>query len=234
MVRARRYVVPYSRIGVSLGLPGNSDPAPVTRFWDEIVQVIRFLIYPTPVVEPWYLEQYPDIAQSLSRNRDFESPTHHFLTAGYFEGRLPSPSGPEAPLPASFTRLKSHFTAVPTRSALKVSFNRADLASMIRAAVTCVPVDEAFYLAAYKDVAAAIELGRYRSAREHYVKSGYLENRIPYEFDLDADWYVNVYKDIAAAAAANPSFDARQHFHFKGYKEGRWPRRDALLWLIET
>jgi hypothetical protein len=233
MVKARRYIVPYYRIGISLGISGNSDLDPVTRYWDEIIQVIRFLIYPTPVVEHWYLEQYPDVAQSLSKNRIFESPTHHFLTVGYFEGRSPSPSGPEDPRPANLARLESHFTVVPTRSALKVRFNRVDLASMIRAAIACVPVDEAFYLAAYKDVAAAVELGQYRSARDHYVKSGYLENRIPYDLDLDADWYVNVYKDIAAAAA-NPSFDARRHFHFKGYKEGRWPRRDAILWLTEA
>jgi hypothetical protein len=229
-----RYILPYARIGITLGLPASADGSSITRAWVEIVQVIRFLIYPTPVVESWYLEQYPDVAQSLNRNRIFDSPTHHFVTAGYFEGRSPSPPGPGFPKPQSFARLKSHFILVPTRSAIKVSFNRSDLLSMIRGAIACVPVDEAFYIATYKDVAASIEQGTCHSAKDHYVNSGYLENRIPYDLGLDSAWYTSVYKDVAGAVAKYSDFDPRRHFYVHGYKEGRWPRSNALHWLIEA
>ena len=84
-----RYVLPYSRIELTLGFSAGGDSNPLVRNWGDIVQVIRFLIYPTQVAEAWYVEQYADVAQALTRSRWFESPTHHFLTTGYFEDRSP-------------------------------------------------------------------------------------------------------------------------------------------------
>ena len=43
-----------------------------------------------------------------------------------------------------------------------------------------VEVDEAWYRATYRDVDEAVHAGRFASAREHYVTSGYFENRFPH------------------------------------------------------
>lgn len=73
---------PYRRLALELDEPR----APL--------QDIRLLLAPVlasaPFDEDWYLSNYPDIGQAVA-NGQLESGRAHFLSGGYFEGRLPGP-----------------------------------------------------------------------------------------------------------------------------------------------
>ena len=86
-------------------------------------------------------------------------------------------------------------------------------------------VDEAWYLALYPDVAAAVEAGHFRSAEHHYVVSGILEGRLPRKPDFDEAWYLGAYPDVAAAVRDGRFASGYEHYISVGCLEGRRPRR---------
>ena len=86
-------------------------------------------------------------------------------------------------------------------------------------------VDEAWYLAHYPDVAAAIEAGHFRSAEHHYVVNGILEGRLPRKPDFDEAWYLGAYPDVAAAVRDGRFASGYEHYIREGCQEGREPRR---------
>ncbi|MBN2907183.1 MAG: hypothetical protein JXJ18_10790, partial [Rhodobacteraceae bacterium] len=109
--------------------------------------------------------------------------------------------------------------------------------------------DEAYYLDANPDVAAAVIDGQ-TSAFAHYIHFGHGEGRTPNvegrlpevtltntAFDpigLDAAYYLEENPDVTAAIEAGILSDARQHFDLFGRSEGRDP--NALFdtdWYLE-
>ncbi len=84
-------------------------------------------------------------------------------------------------------------------------------------------VDEAWYLKTYPDVAEAIRNRQVKSARAHYISSGYFENRLPEDPKLDEAWYLRTNPDVAKAVAAGERKSALQHYLDGGYAEGRVP-----------
>ena len=52
--------------------------------------LIRGLLGTVDVDEELYLNQYPDVTEEI-RKGTIKSPKDHFLSSGYFEGRLPFP-----------------------------------------------------------------------------------------------------------------------------------------------
>jgi len=82
-------------------------------------------------------------------------------------------------------------------------------------------VDEVWYKQTYMDVAAAIMSGEIASCREHFVRAGYFEGRLPSEPPLDEDWYLNRYPDIAEARSNGTIGSAKMHFMHGGQQEGR-------------
>jgi hypothetical protein len=52
--------------------------------------MIRTLLQAVEVDEAWYLAQYHDVAEAI-RNGLVISAREHFLSNGYFEGRMPFP-----------------------------------------------------------------------------------------------------------------------------------------------
>jgi hypothetical protein len=97
------------------------------------------------------------------------------------------------------------------------------LIELLRILVAKVDVDEKWYLANYADVASAIKSGELKSAREHYIRSGFFENRLPARIEVDEDWYTDEYPDVAAAIRAGAFKSGQQHFELNGFKEGREP-----------
>lgn len=77
--------------------------------------------------------------------------------------------------------------------------------------------DEAFYLAANPDVAAAVEAGALRSGWEHYQAYGKAEGRMATVL-FDKDYYLSHNSDVKAAG-----MDAWTHFMNYGWREGRDP-----------
>jgi hypothetical protein len=92
---------------------------------------------------------------------------------------------------------------------------------IIRILLRAIPVDEAWYLAEYPDVAAAIAAGDIRSAQHHFIASGYFEGRLPSPLDLDEVWYLSTYPDVADGIAPGDFQSAQEHFREHGYDEGR-------------
>ena len=48
---------------------------------------------------------------------------------------------------------------------------------MLRPLVDNAPFDEAFYLAKYGDINAAVKSGKLKSGKAHFVRQGYFNNR---------------------------------------------------------
>lgn len=97
------------------------------------------------------------------------------------------------------------------------------LLELLRGILAGVKVDEQWYLATYTDVASAVKKGEMQSAREHYIRAGYFENRLPRPIKVDESWYIEEYPDVLAAIRSGAFRNGQQHFEQDGFKEGRLP-----------
>jgi hypothetical protein len=83
--------------------------------------------------------------------------------------------------------------------------------------------NEALYLAANPDVAAAIARKEFKSGREHYELAGRAERRqggfVP--SDWDEGQYLRVNQDVAAAVSAGTFLSGYHHYLAAGRTEGR-------------
>jgi hypothetical protein len=104
---------------------------------------------------------------------------------------------------------------------VRVEENR--LRDLLRALLRDVEVDEKWYMDANSDVRAAFRQGKVSSARDHYIESGYFEDRFPRPIRVDAEWYLKTYPDIGDAIRARRFASAQEHFEKYGFKEGRKP-----------
>jgi len=100
---------------------------------------------------------------------------------------------------------------------------------IIRLLLVQVDVDEKWYRQHYADVDQAIRAGHIVSARDHFIKSGYFENRLPRAVKVNERWYLEEYPDVAAAIQYGVFTSATQHFERDGYREGRLPSEDWSL-----
>lgn len=94
------------------------------------------------------------------------------------------------------------------------------------------------YLARYPDVAKALREGILQSSVEHFVTTGYFEDRLPRNIDIDEGWYLAKHQDVARSVASGQLIDALTHFEDSGYLEGRAPdaaqERAADAWLEQA
>jgi hypothetical protein len=110
-----------------------------------------------------------------------------------------------------------------------VELLESKLSELLQALLARVKVDEKWYLATYSDVAEAVKSGGFESAREHYIRSGYFENRLPEKIKVNEDWYLNEYPDVQAAIKSGAFKNGQQHFEHNGFREGRLP---VLGWSL--
>jgi hypothetical protein len=97
------------------------------------------------------------------------------------------------------------------------------LMAMLASLLDKVVVDEHWYLRTYRDVADAIQQGEYGSARDHYTRFGYFEDRLPREIRIDEEWYQGQYPDVREAIETGMVASGQQHFLDNGFREGRSP-----------
>lgn len=106
---------------------------------------------------------------------------------------------------------------------------------LLSIAVSASEYDETFYVEQYADVRAAIEKGKFRSGREHYLKTGYREGRRGALGAVDEEWYRATYSDVRKAVEAGKMPSGADHFKSFGWKEGRSANptqaSDINLWL---
>jgi hypothetical protein len=122
-----------------------------------------------------------------------------------------------------FETIKGLITLTSVRGKTRVDMSYEDLQTLIRALLSVVDVDEAFYLARNRDVAEGVALGTIRSAQEHFVNHGYFEGRQPYPLTVDEDWYLATHADVAETVRQGKYPSAQAHFDGPGYPEGRAP-----------
>jgi hypothetical protein len=98
---------------------------------------------------------------------------------------------------------------------------------LLKLALHQAPFDPDWYAGKYPDVADAVSRGEITSLKEHFVSTGYFENRLGAEVEVDADWYAATYPDISAAITEGRIASAKAHYNTVGKKEWRIPTPDA-------
>lgn len=105
------------------------------------------------------------------------------------------------------------------------------LVELMRDLLSLTIVDEAWYLDRYPDVAHAVKSGGFHNGKEHYIRAGYFENRLPRPVTVDEGWYLETYPDVAKAVRNNLQGSASSHFFSIGFLEGRLPYAGwSVLW----
>lgn len=89
--------------------------------------------------------------------------------------------------------------------------------------------DERFYLETYPDIAAAVRSKKVRNGLDHYVDTGYFENRLPQKLIVDERYYLQENADVADAIKKGRVKSAQDHFNHSGFTEGRVPYKDFSL-----
>ena len=84
-------------------------------------------------------------------------------------------------------------------------------------------LDEQWYLKKYPDVKQAIEKNVVKDVKEHFVRFGYFEHRLPYHIKVQEDWYLEQYSDISEAIDQKKFRSGQEHFESVGFREGRIP-----------
>jgi hypothetical protein len=97
------------------------------------------------------------------------------------------------------------------------------ITDVIKLFLQSVDVDETWYRARYPDVAAAIDEGLFKSAKHHFIDSGYFEGRLPGEMAVEEDWYLSAYPDVSEGVKDRLFSSGGEHFKLYGYDEGRLP-----------
>ena len=122
-----------------------------------------------------------------------------------------------------FDIIKRDLHLLATQGSVRINITYDEFLRVVSRILAVVEVDEAWYVAAYPDVAAAISAGVHKTAKEHFILHGYFEGRLPYEIPVDEKWYLATYLDVAEAIKRGDHRSAAEHFRSNGYLEGRLP-----------
>lgn len=227
-----RYLVPFSMMGEWLNRSAPEGSRQLEMKYDDFLDIVRHVLVAIPVDEDWYRATYPGVAAEIAAGT-YVSAAHHFALHGYFEDRRPFESETASRrLPAPFPALKASLHVVPVRRGLRLQVDYDTLLQVIRHVLEAVPVDEAWYRAAYPGVSDAIADGTFSCAAQHFVEHGYFECRWPFEMAVDEEWYLTRYPDAKADVEQGLYASARDHFWAQGYAQGRLPGKFwfAVLW----
>ena len=120
-----------------------------------------------------------------------------------------------------FKVLKQRLSLAAVRGVPKINNSYEEILEILSLLLRGVEVDEKWYLTQYPHLAGALEDGLIKSARNHFIHSGYFEGRLPGEPEFDEAWYLAQYPDVAEGITRGEIQSARQHFLEYGYEEGR-------------
>lgn len=122
-----------------------------------------------------------------------------------------------------YAQLRGKLNLHNSKGDLTATVRFDDLEMFIRYLLRSTAFDESWYRTTYPDIDAAIADGLVESGREHFIRDGYFEGRLPFAMTVDEDWYLSHYADIRSAVAAGIFPSATEHFASHGYAEGRIP-----------
>lgn len=130
---------------------------------------------------------------------------------------------------SSFATLVTSKTLIPSSRTPYLAVEKHFFQECMAPTLERIRVDDFWYLDTYQDVAEAMRMGLVASAKDHYVRFGYFENRLPCNIVADDKWYLNVYPDVNDAIKRNQFPSAQEHFIAVGYAEGRLPYANFQL-----
>ncbi|TGD97413.1 hypothetical protein [Methylobacterium nonmethylotrophicum] len=106
------------------------------------------------------------------------------------------------------------------------------LYDLIKCALKNVEFDEDWYLERHQDIKQAIEAGEIKNAKEHFIKYGYFEGKLPYRIPVDDNFYLSENQDVRDGVANGTIKSAAEHFYTAGAQEGRLPYRGFSLFEL--
>ncbi len=113
-----------------------------------------------------------------------------------------------------------------------VAVDRYFLNECLRPLIDKIELDEQWYLQRYPDVKHAIAKKIVKNARDHFIRFGYFEHRLPYRIDVEEDWYLEQYPDVKTAIEQRKFRSGQEHFEANGFREGRIPHPHFELTLV--
>lgn len=125
--------------------------------------------------------------------------------------------------PLPYAALINRKLVIPSEKLPYFAVERHFFQRCLRSMIAQIKVDEPWYAATYTDVAKAVAEGVVQSPREHYIRFGYFEHRMPYRIEVDEDFYLDAYADVRKAIEKGEFDSAQLHFDFVGFQEGRLP-----------
>ena len=85
-----KYVPPFEGIKALLTFTAVKGELVVNATYEQLTALLQTLLHDIEIDEAWYLKRYPDVAEAIAQG-PIASAREHFLTNGYFEGRMPFP-----------------------------------------------------------------------------------------------------------------------------------------------
>jgi hypothetical protein len=107
-----------------------------------------------------------------------------------------------------------------------VALSKDRLEHAVKMLLRAVQVDEDLYLGQHPDVREAVAKGVFRSAKHHFIESGYFEGRKPARVFVDEEWYGRAYPDVSESVEFGELGSCQEHFDRYGESEGRLPAED--------
>ena len=138
---------------------------------------------------------------------------------------------PELKLP-TFASLLNQKIVILSASSDYVAVDEFFFNELLRPLVNRIHLDEQWYLKKYPDVKLAIAKKVVKSAKDHFVRFGYFEHRLPYYIEVQEDWYLEQYPDIKSGIGQREFKSGQEHFEASGFREGRIPHPHFELAIV--
>jgi hypothetical protein len=107
---------------------------------------------------------------------------------------------------------------------------------LMEAALKGQAFDEKQYLVSNPDVARSVREGKYPSGRDHFVSTGYYEDRPLGDAGFEEEWYLRRYPDVKKAVLMGECMSGHVHFTGSGVREWRSPNKaaepDIMRWHL--
>jgi hypothetical protein len=127
------------------------------------------------------------------------------------------------PAGLSYSGLRKAYLLRTSADQKTAQFSTELLSLLLAKLAARVVVDEVYYRERYPDIGEAIAAGQFVSARHHYVRFGYMEDRMPHRIEVDDVFYRKTNPDVVAGLRSGRLVSAQLHFEHFGFKEGRLP-----------
>ena len=129
----------------------------------------------------------------------------------------------------TFASLVNQKIIVLSETSDYIAVDRFFFSDSIGPLIDQIRLDEQWYLSKYPDVTQAIAKKIVKTAKDHFVRFGYFEHRLPYHIEVEEEWYLEQYPDVRQAIEQREFKSGQQHFEANGFREGRIPHPNFKL-----